>query len=73
MLKDLIDFMVAPFRKPSAEMLALHELEDAKRMLLEAHSAQEYALSMCEYHQARVERLTNYLHHATGSSHERAI
>jgi hypothetical protein len=34
-------------------------------MLLEAHSAQEYALSMCEYHQARVERLTNYLHRAT--------
>jgi hypothetical protein len=69
MLKDLIDFMSAPFRKPSAEMLALHELEDAKRMLLEAHSAQEYALSMCEYHQARVERLTNYLHHATENKH----
>jgi hypothetical protein len=69
MLKDLIDLMAAPFRKPSAEMLALQELEDAKRMLLEAHSAQEYALSMCEYHQARVERLTNYLNRATEKNH----
>jgi hypothetical protein len=69
MLKDLIDLMAAPFRKPSAEMLALQELEDAKRMLLEAHSAQEYALSMCEYHQARVERLTAYLNRATESNH----
>lgn len=65
MSKSFIDFISAPFRKPSAEVLALHELEDAKRMLLEAHSAQEYALSMCEYHQSRVERLTAYLHHAT--------
>ncbi len=65
MSKSFIDFISAPFRKPSAEVLALHELEDAKRMLLEAHSAQEYALSMCEYHQSRVERLTTYLHHAT--------
>jgi len=69
MLRNVIELISAPFRKPSAEVLALQELEEAKRLLLEAHSAQEYALSMCEYHQARIDRLTSYLNHATENKH----
>lgn len=50
---------------PSAEALALRELENAKRQLLEAQSGREYAESMCKYHEARIKRLTIYLHKAT--------
>jgi hypothetical protein len=54
------------FEPPSAESLALKELETAKRLLLEAQSAREYADSMAKYHEARIRRLTNYLHTMTG-------
>ena len=49
---------------PSAEAIALRELEMAKRSLLEAQSAKEYAESMVKYHDARIRRLTTYLHDA---------
>jgi hypothetical protein len=49
------------FTAPSAEVLALRELEDAKRLLLEAHSAREYSDSMAKYHESRIRRLTHYL------------
>ncbi len=51
--------------KPSAEVLALRELEECKRSLLEAHTAREYAESMCKYREAQIKRLTAYLHNAT--------
>jgi hypothetical protein len=50
---------------PSAEVLALRELEDSKRRLLEAQTAREYAESMCKYREAQIKRLTAYLHKAT--------
>ena len=50
---------------PSAEALALRELEDAKRNLLQAQTAREYAESMCKYREAQIKRLTAYLHNAT--------
>lgn len=49
---------------PSAEAIALRELEMAKRSLLEARSAKEYAESMVKYHDARIKRLTAYLREA---------
>jgi len=49
---------------PSAEALALRELEEAKRRLLEAQTAKEYAESMVKYHETRIERLTAYLRDA---------
>ena len=52
------------FRRPSAETLALRELEDAKRSLLEALSGMEYAKRMAEYHNDRIKRLTAYLKEA---------
>ena len=61
-LIETIKRLYAPL---SAEQLALRELEDAKRQLLEAQSGREYAESMCKYHEARIKRLTTYLHKAT--------
>lgn len=65
MLKDTIDWLKSVYTTPSAEQLALRELEDAKRRLLEAQSSREYATSMCSYYEAKIKRLTAYLHTAT--------
>ena len=54
------------FATPSAEALALRELESSKRRLPEAQTAREYAESMCKYREAQIKRLTAYLHNATG-------
>jgi hypothetical protein len=50
---------------PSAETLALKELEESKRSLLEAQTAREYAEAMCGYREAQIRRLTAFLHNAT--------
>ena len=46
------------FRTPSADVLAVQELEDARRQLLSALSAKEYASALVTYHSDRVIRLT---------------
>lgn len=56
-----MNFLRNLIRTPSPEMLAARELDNARRSLLEAHSAAEYADSMIAYHQARIERLTAFL------------
>lgn len=65
MIRDVIDWLKNVYAVPSAEVIALKELEDAKRKLLDAQSGREYADSMCKYHEARIKRLTAYLHTAT--------
>lgn len=60
-----MEYVKSIFTVPSAEVLALKELEEAKRKLLDAQSAREYAESMCKYHEARIKRLTAYLHSVT--------
>ena len=65
MIRESIDWLKSVYTTPSAEQLALRELEDAKRRLLEAQSSREYADSMCKYCEAKIKRLTNYLHKAT--------
>ena len=64
-MNRLIEYFKNVYTTPSAEVLALRELEDAKRKLLEAQTGREYADSMCKYHEARIKRLTTYLHNAT--------
>lgn len=64
-IRELLSPIAAYFRLPSAEVLALRELEEAKRKLLDAQSGREYAESMCKYHEARIKRLSAYLHSAT--------
>ena len=65
MIRETIDWLKSVYSVPSAELIALRELEEAKRKLLEAQTGREYADSMCKYHEARIKRLTTYLHNAT--------
>ena len=65
MIRELYDWVKNIYTTPSAEAIALRELEESKRRLLEAQSSREYADSMCKYHEARIKRLTAYLHKAT--------
>jgi len=60
-MNNFIDWIKSLYVTPSAEVIAIHELEDAKRKLLEAQTAKEYAESMCKYHDARIKRLTAYI------------
>ena len=46
---------------PSAEVLALRELEESTRKLLEAQTARDYAESLCKYREAQIKRLTTYI------------
>jgi hypothetical protein len=65
MIRELCNWAKNAYTTPSAETLALRELEDSKRRLLEAQTAREYAESMCKYREAQIKRLTAYLHKAT--------
>jgi hypothetical protein len=65
MIRQTIEWVKSAYATPSAEALALRELEDSKRRLLEAQTAREYADSMCKYREAQIKRLTAYLHNAT--------
>jgi hypothetical protein len=65
MIRETIEWVKGAYATPSAETLALRELEDSKRRLLEAQTAREYADSMCKYREAQIKRLTAYLHKAT--------
>ena len=65
MIRETVNWLKSVYSVPSAEVLALRELENAKRSLLEAQSTREYAESMCKYHEARIKRLTAYLHTVT--------
>jgi hypothetical protein len=67
MIRQTIAWVKNAYTTPSAEVLALRELEDSKRRLLEALTAREYADSMCKYREAQIKRLTAYLHNATGA------
>jgi len=61
MFRELITRLSNSFRLPSADLMAVKELEEAKRSLLQMQSAQDYAKSMCAYHTERVKRLTAYI------------
>ena len=65
MFREMYDWVKSVYTTPSAESLALRELEESKRRLLEAQSSREYADSMCKYYEAKIKRLTAYLHTAT--------
>jgi hypothetical protein len=57
----MIDKVKKLLATPSAETIALKELEDAKRQLLEAQTTREYADSMCKFREAQIKRLTAYI------------
>ena len=61
MLKEAMDYVKSLYRVPSAEALALSELEESKRKLLQAQSGRDYAKSMCNYYETKIARLNAYL------------
>lgn len=50
-----------PWRRLSPEEMMARELDDARRSLLEAQSARDYANSMVTYHETRIDRLRSLL------------
>ncbi len=60
------EFLFSLLRVPTADVMAVRELEEAKRELLRSQSAQDYAKRMVEYHQDRVKRLTAYVEKSNG-------
>jgi hypothetical protein len=57
----MIDKIKKLLATPSAEAIALRELENSKRELLEAQTTREYADSMCKFREAQIKRLTAYI------------
>ena len=66
MFSDTINWMRGVFQPLSAEAIALRELEECKRTLLDAYSNREYAEAMCKYYETKIKRLNAYLHDITG-------
>lgn len=64
-IKDMWEAMT---RTPSAEELAMRELDQAKRDHLTMLTALDYSKRMVDYHQDRIKRLTAYI--AKGVSNE---
>lgn len=60
-MKEFLQQFLNPFRKQSPEELAILELEEARRALLEAQSAKDYAIAICAYNTDRIGRLTKYI------------
>jgi hypothetical protein len=57
--------LVEFFSTPSAETIALRELEDAKRQLLMAYSYREEGDAAIRKYNERIQRLNKYLHTVT--------
>jgi hypothetical protein len=57
----MIDFIKNLFGPTSPEVMATNELEDAKRELLKAQSAMEYAKAIVTYRSDQIRRLNFYL------------
>ena len=58
---NIINTVKALYAPPSPETLALRELEESRRELLAAHTQQEYAAKMVEFHKNKIKRLTAFL------------
>jgi predicted outer membrane protein len=61
MIKTIFADFIHIFQPPTAQEMVTEELEQARRELLKAHSAQEYAHHMANYHADRIERLTEFI------------
>lgn len=60
-MNKIIDLLRSIYVLPSARVLAIKELEDSKRKLLEMESSLDYAQSMCNYYKSKITRLSVYL------------
>jgi hypothetical protein len=57
----MIDQIKKLYALPSPETIALRELEQSRRDLLNAQTSQEYAAKMVEFHKNKIKRLTVFL------------
>ena len=48
-------------QKPTAMELAIHDLEEAKRMLLKFNAEYEYSMNMVKYLEMQLDRLSKYV------------
>jgi hypothetical protein len=55
------DFFKNLFKKPPATLVAMDNLEEARRQFLAHQSAAEYHAKLAEYHQVVIKRLEQYL------------
>ena len=55
---------------PTPEERAARELDMARKALLEAQSAEEFARSQVEYNKTRITRIRNWLSEQTAENHE---
>ncbi len=60
-MNNTIEYIKSLFAPPSAETLALRELEESRRELLKSQAHQEYTAKMVEYHQGKIVRLSKFL------------
>ena len=61
-----MNYIFTLLRVPTADVMAVRELEEAKRELLRSQTALDYTKRMVEYHQDRVKRLTAYVEKSNG-------
>jgi enoyl-CoA hydratase/carnithine racemase len=61
MLRIFFADFIRLLHPPTAIKLAEEELAHAQREMLKAHSAEEYAHHMANYHAERIERLTKFI------------
>lgn len=54
---NAVKMILELFRKPSAEMMAQQELEDARRSLLECQRMRDYYDNMTNFHTTRIGRV----------------
>lgn len=52
------------YAKPTAHCLALTELEDSKRRLLQQQAAAEYHAKLTEYYKLKINRLNTFVNDA---------
>lgn len=60
-IMKIINTMKTLYAPPTAEAMALSELEQSRRDLLSAHTQQEYSMKMVEFHKIKIKRLTLFL------------
>lgn len=57
----MFEFIKRLFKRPSAEVIAMQDLEEARRSYLSSKASAEYHAKMAEYYIVVIDRLTKYL------------
>jgi hypothetical protein len=60
-MNDVYQRLLSLFKTPSPVEIAVRELDEARRQLLQSQSAAEYATRISAYHLDRIKRLQTYL------------